>query len=52
MKTLLKNLLENTDLISGKVFAYFIQFLIIVSIVTFSIDTLPNLSQKTKNTGF
>jgi len=49
MKTLLKNLLENTDLISGKVFAYFIQFLIIVSIVTFSIDTLPNLSQKTKN---
>jgi voltage-gated potassium channel len=41
--------LEDTDRPSGKVFAFTIQFLIIVSLVTFSIDTLPNLEQRTKD---
>ena len=33
----------------GKVFGFSIQGLIIISLVTFSIDTLPNLSELTKN---
>lgn len=44
----LRNLIENSDTLSGKIFALTIQFLIIVSLVTFSIDTLPDLSADTK----
>jgi voltage-gated potassium channel len=39
---------DSTENLSGKVFTFTIQFLIIVSLVTFSIDTLPDLSQNTK----
>ena len=48
-KETIRNVLEDTDRPSGKVFAFTIQFLIIVSLVTFSIDTLPNLEQRTKD---
>jgi voltage-gated potassium channel len=40
----LKQIIEESDTISGRVFDLFIQLLIIVSLVTFSLDTLPNLS--------
>ena len=41
--SLLKNIFDNTKLI-GKSFEIFIQLLIVLSIVTFSIETLPDLS--------
>ena len=40
----LKQMVENPDTKSGKRFALFIQFLIVLSIVDFSIGTLPGLS--------
>lgn len=40
----IKSIINDTDTLSGKVFAYFIQALIIYSLVTFSISTLPDLS--------
>lgn len=51
-KDTLRNLIDNTDLVSGKFFTYTIQFLIIVSLVSFSFDTLPNLSSTIKETLF
>ena len=33
----------------GKLFDYFIQILIVLSLVSFSIESLPNLSDKTLN---
>ena len=48
-KEAIRTVLEDTDRPSGKVFAFTIQFLIIVSLVTFSIDTLLNLEQRTKD---
>ena len=39
----LKSLLEKSDTKSGRAFDFFIQGLIIVSLITFSIETLPNL---------
>ncbi|GAA81496.1 MULTISPECIES: ion transporter [Pseudoalteromonas] len=47
-KDFFTDLLDNTNTLRGKVFALLIQFLIIVSLVTFSIDTLPNLSENLK----
>jgi voltage-gated potassium channel len=41
-------LIEDTDHLPGKVFTFTIQILIIVSLVTFSIDTLPDLSSNVK----
>ncbi len=43
-KDTIRRLIDNTDHLPGKVFAFTIQALIIVSLVTFSIDTLPNLT--------
>ena len=40
----LKQIIESTDTLSGKIFDIFIQFLIIFSLICFSIETLPNLS--------
>lgn len=40
--------IDNPDCRLGKIFAFSIQFLILVSLVAFSIDTLPDLSQGTK----
>lgn len=47
-KDTIRRLIDNTDHLSGKVFTFSIQFLIIVSLVTFSIDTLPDLSSNIK----
>lgn len=44
----IRGIIDNTENTPGKVFAYSIQFLIIVSLVTFSIDTLPDLAPRTK----
>ncbi len=40
----LKQIVEDQDTPHGRFFDFFIQFLIILSLVTFSIDTLPDLS--------
>jgi len=47
-KEAIRRIVDSTDHLSGKVFTFIIQFLIIVSLVTFSIDTLPDLSPNTK----
>lgn len=47
-KETIRRIVDSTDHFSGKVFTFTIQSLIIVSLITFSIDTLPDLSQKTK----
>ena len=48
-KQYLKSLVESTDTRNGKVFTYSIQCLIVLSLITFSIDTLPDLSVETKS---
>tara|TARA_R110002074_G_scaffold353347_3_gene525083 strand:- start:31 stop:735 length:705 start_codon:yes stop_codon:yes gene_type:complete len=48
MKNRLKSLLEDITTKKGKFFGIFIQVLIIISIITFSLDTQPNLSAETK----
>jgi voltage-gated potassium channel len=47
-KANIRRIIESTENTSGKLFTFSIQFLIIVSLVTFSIDTLPDLSPSTK----
>ncbi len=42
-----KQVIEKNDTPQGKIFDLFIQFLIVVSLVSFSVETLPNLSEKT-----
>jgi voltage-gated potassium channel len=44
----LKNIVETTDTMGGKVFDLSTQFLIVISLITFSIDTLPDLNQSSK----
>lgn len=44
----IRKLIDDTDHKSGRLFSYTIQFLIIVSLISFSFDTLPNLSSTTK----
>ncbi|WP_179339962.1 ion transporter [Winogradskyella ludwigii] len=48
MKAYLKNLVELNDNKESKRFAYFIQFLIVFSVITFSIETLPDLKPQTR----
>ncbi len=48
MKLYIKNIVEYNENKMSKIFAFFIQFLIVLSIVTFSIETLPNLRPQTK----
>ncbi len=48
MKNKIKNIVENTDLLGGKVFAFIIQLLIVISLITFSISTLPDLSDSNR----
>lgn len=43
----LQQVLNSTDRRSGRLFAFTIQFLILVSLVSFSLDTLPELSDRT-----
>ena len=40
----LKNIVEKHDTTAGKLFDTFIQILILLSIIAFSIETLPDLS--------
>ena len=43
----LKDLIENRDTRSGALFDYLIQILIILSLLSFAVETLPDLSEKT-----
>lgn len=44
----LKNVIEKSNTRLGRIFDLFIQALIIVSLITFSLETLPNLSTNTR----
>ena len=46
MKNILWSILEDNTTKKGRYFDYFIQALIFLSLVSFSLDTLPNLSEK------
>ena len=48
MKYYLKNLVESNKSKQSRRFALFIQFLIILSVITFSIETLPDLKPQTR----
>lgn len=45
----LKRIIEDSDTVAGKAFALTIQTLIVLSLVSFSIETLPNLEQGTRD---
>jgi voltage-gated potassium channel len=45
----LKQVIENNDTVQGRAFDLVIQALIIVSLVTFSVETLPDLSPRTRS---
>ena len=47
-KNTVRRMVEETDQLPGKIFTFTVQILIIVSLVTFSLETLPDLSPKTK----
>ena len=49
IKTSIKNIIENQDTKLGRGFDYFIQAIIIISIVSFSIETLPNINSTLGN---
>ncbi len=44
----LKRIIENSDTKQGRLFDFAIQALIVISLVTFSLETLPNLSEHTR----
>ena len=48
-KETIRKMLESTDHFLGKLFTFTVQSLIVVSLITFSIDTLPDLSLYFKN---
>ncbi len=48
MKAYLKNLVEANNTKRSQWFAFFIQFLIILSVITFSMETLPDLKPQTR----
>lgn len=48
MKQYIKSIVEINDNKKSRYFAFFIQALILVSIITFSIETIPNLKPETK----
>lgn len=48
MKEKIKSIVEINDNPTSRYFAFFIQALILVSIVTFSVETIPNLKPQTK----
>ena len=50
MKKRIKSVVEYNDNRFSKIFAFFIQFLILLSIVTFSVETIPDLSPETIKT--
>ncbi|MDT0558411.1 ion transporter [Ichthyenterobacterium sp. W332] len=48
LKEKIRNIIDSNDSSLGRAFAYGIQFLIILSVITFSIETLPNLTIQSK----
>lgn len=48
MKKSIRNIIESTDSLIGRAFDIFIQFLIVLSVVVFSIETLPDLKTHTR----
>jgi voltage-gated potassium channel len=48
MKAILKGVVEKSDSGLGRVFDLFIQALIVISLVTFSVETLPDLTSETR----
>lgn len=48
MQKLLKHIVEKNESKKGRIFDLFIQALIVVSLIAYSIETLPNLSIQTK----
>jgi voltage-gated potassium channel len=48
-KERVKSIVELNNNKASYVFAYFIQFLIVLSVITFSIETLPNISESTRS---
>ncbi|MCA0133600.1 ion transporter [Winogradskyella alexanderae] len=48
MKAYLKSIVEYNDNRLSRGFAFFIQFLIVLSVITFSLETLPSLEPRTK----
>lgn len=47
-RTKLKSIIENNSTKSGRAFDLIIQFLIVVSLISFTIETIPNLSEQTQ----
>ena len=48
LKIFIKNIIESNTSKVGRGFSFFIQFLIVLSVITFSIETLPNLDDSTR----
>jgi len=46
----LKDIIEKNDSVGGRAFDLAIMVLIIISIISFAIETIPDLSPKIKNT--
>ena len=44
----IKSIVENPHTVPGKIFVFFIQSMIVLSIVAFSIETIPDLSERTR----
>ena len=49
MRTKLRNIIEDNTSKAGRIFDYFIQLLILISLVSFSVETLPDNSVSTNN---
>ncbi|ALJ04800.1 voltage-gated potassium channel [Pseudalgibacter alginicilyticus] len=49
MKAYIKSIVETNDNKLSRYFAFFIQALILISVITFSIETIPNLKPQTKS---
>jgi voltage-gated potassium channel len=45
MKKKLREIVEDTTTRKGKYFDYFIQLIILLSLISFSLETLPNISE-------
>ena len=48
MKKQIKILIDDNTTLLGRSFDFFIQFLIVLSVITFSIETIPNLESQTR----
>jgi len=45
----LRNIVEKSDTKAGVIFDLFVQFIIIFSIIVFSVETLPNIPKETSD---